>query len=190
MTRGVAERKFKRPFGTTTLAQSPSIPRRSGPHRGAARLSLVLDLRLRMGEGSASGVPWGTASGRAGWRGAISNGIANAQRGEPPLRCAHVAPESTRDGEERLSVPVEFREYATTTLLVLDLVGTFVFALSDWLALVKERLDLFGVLALSSAASTAGGITRDVLIGAVPPAPISDWRYGAVSLLPGLVTFY
>ena len=47
-------------------------------------------------------MPWGKTSGRAweGWRGgdAISNGIANAQRGETPLRCLHVAPESTRDG--------------------------------------------------------------------------------------------
>jgi uncharacterized membrane protein YeiH len=87
-------------------------------------------------------------------------------------------------------VPVEFREYATSTLLVLDLVGTFVFALSGGLAGVKERLDLFGVLGLSFAAGNAGGITRDVLIGAVPPAAIRDWRYVAVSLLAGLVTFY
>lgn len=87
-------------------------------------------------------------------------------------------------------MPVEFREYATSTLLVLDLVGTFVFALSGGLAGVKERLDLFGVLGLSFAAGNAGGITRDVLIGAVPPAAIRDWRYVAVSLLAGLVTFY
>ena len=87
-------------------------------------------------------------------------------------------------------MPIEFRDYATTTLLVLDLVGTFVFALSGGLAGVKERLDLFGVLGLSFAAGNAGGITRDVLIGAVPPAAIRDWRYVAVSLLAGLVTFY
>jgi uncharacterized membrane protein YeiH len=87
-------------------------------------------------------------------------------------------------------VPIEFRDYATSTLLVLDLVGTFVFALSGGLAGVKERLDLFGVLGLSFAAGNAGGITRDVLIGAVPPAAIRDWRYIAVSLLAGLVTFY
>jgi uncharacterized membrane protein YeiH len=59
---------------------------------------------------------------------------------------------------------------------VLDLVGTCVFALSGGLAGVKERLDLFGVLGLSFAAGNAGGITRDVLIGAVPPAAIRDRR--------------
>jgi uncharacterized membrane protein YeiH len=77
-----------------------------------------------------------------------------------------------------------------TLLLVLDLVGTFVFALSGAAAGVKRQLDLFGVLVLSFAAGNAGGITRDLLIGAVPPAAISDWRYLAVSLLAGMVTFY
>ncbi|MGH8070018.1 MAG: trimeric intracellular cation channel family protein [Candidatus Entotheonellia bacterium] len=87
-------------------------------------------------------------------------------------------------------MPVEFRDYATTTLLVLDLGGTFVFALSGGAAGVRERLDLFGVLVLSFAAASAGGIMRDLLIGAVPPAAISDWRYLGVSLLAGLVTFF
>src|SRR5690606_25561401 len=55
---------------------------------------------------------------------------------------------------------------------------------------VRERLDLFGVLVLSFVAATAGGITRDLLIGAVPPVAIGDWRYLAVSLLAGLIMFF
>ena len=74
--------------------------------------------------------------------------------------------------------------------LVLDLMGTFVFALSGALAGVKRELDLFGVLVLSFAAANSGGITRDVLIGAVPPAAVSDWRYLGVSLFAGVITFY
>lgn len=77
-----------------------------------------------------------------------------------------------------------------TLLLVLDLTGTFVFALSGATAGVKNRLDLFGVLVLSFAAGNAGGIARDLLIGAAPPAAIRDWHYLAVSLLAGLVTFW
>jgi uncharacterized membrane protein YeiH len=75
-------------------------------------------------------------------------------------------------------------------LLVLDLVGTFVFAISGATAAVTRRLDLFGTLVLSFVAGNIGGITRDVLIGSVPPAAISDWRYLAVSILAGLITFY
>lgn len=74
-------------------------------------------------------------------------------------------------------------------LLVVDLAGTFVFALSGAMAGVKHRLHLFGILVLSFAAATAGGIARDVLIGAVPPAAISDWRYVVTSLLAGLLAF-
>jgi len=75
-------------------------------------------------------------------------------------------------------------------LLIADLIGTFVFALSGATAATRRRLDLFGVLVLSFAAANAGGITRDLLIGAVPPAAISDWRYLAVSVCAGLITFW
>src|SRR5512138_2420662 len=74
-------------------------------------------------------------------------------------------------------------------LLAVDLAGTFVFALSGALAGVERRLDLFGVLVLAFAAATFGGIARDVLIGAIPPASVSDWRYLAASLGAGVVTF-
>jgi uncharacterized membrane protein YeiH len=77
-----------------------------------------------------------------------------------------------------------------TLVLVADLAGTFVFALSGALAGVERRLDLFGVLVLSFAAGCFGGLARDLLIGAVPPASISDWRYLGVSVVAGLVTFY
>ncbi len=73
---------------------------------------------------------------------------------------------------------------------LLDLAGTFVFALSGGMAGVKHKLDIFGVLVLSFVAANAGGITRDILIGAVPAGAINDWRYLGVSLVAGIVTFY
>jgi len=73
---------------------------------------------------------------------------------------------------------------------VLDLCGTFVFALSGGVAAVKNRLDIFGVLVLSFAAANSGGIARDAMIGATPVAALSDWRYVVVSLAAGLLTFY
>ncbi|HVI58248.1 MAG TPA: trimeric intracellular cation channel family protein [Luteimonas sp.] len=73
---------------------------------------------------------------------------------------------------------------------LLDFLGTFAFAISGGLTAVRHRLDLFGVLVLSFAAATAGGITRDVLLGATPPVSLVDWRYLAVSVAAGLLTFY
>lgn len=79
---------------------------------------------------------------------------------------------------------------AQTLVLVLDLAGVFVFALSGAMAAVTHRLDLFGVLVLSFAAGNTGGITRDLIIGATPPSAIGDWRYLAVSLVAGVITFW
>ncbi|WP_196838520.1 trimeric intracellular cation channel family protein [Brevundimonas sp. BAL450] len=81
-------------------------------------------------------------------------------------------------------------ELLRTLVLVLDLCGTFAFALSGAMAGVRRRLDLFGVLVLSFAAATFGGIARDLLIGATPPAALQDWRYLAVSLTAGAIVFF
>lgn len=74
-------------------------------------------------------------------------------------------------------------------VLALDVIGTFVFAISGAAAGVKKRLDLFGVVLLAFLAGNAGGVMRDVLIGAVPPAALNNWPYFAASLLAGLATF-
>src|SRR6476661_8623353 len=74
-----------------------------------------------------------------------------------------------------------------TLVLALDLFGTFVFALSGGMRGVRRQLDVFGVLVLSFAAGNAGGITRDLLIGAVPPAAIADWKYLGMSALAALL---
>lgn len=78
----------------------------------------------------------------------------------------------------------------TTFVALLELCGTFAFAISGALVAVRHRLDLFGVLVLSFAAATAGGMMRDLLLGATPPVSLVDWRYLAVSLLAGLLTFF
>lgn len=77
-----------------------------------------------------------------------------------------------------------------TLATVLDLGGTFVFAISGGLAAVNRRLDIFGILVLSFVAGNFGGITRDVLIGAVPPAALSSVNYLLVSVVAGLLTFF
>jgi len=79
---------------------------------------------------------------------------------------------------------------AATFVHVLDLGGTFVFAISGAMAAVNRRLDIFGILVLSFVAGNVGGITRDVLIGAVPPAALTDELYLSVSVLAGVITFF
>jgi len=73
---------------------------------------------------------------------------------------------------------------------VIDLGGTVVFALSGAMAGIRSRLDLFGILVVSFAAGIFGGLTRDVLIGDVPPAAIHDWRYITACSAAGVVAFF
>lgn len=75
-------------------------------------------------------------------------------------------------------------------LVVLDLTGIFVFAISGALVAVRKDLDVFGVLVLAGTTGLGGGFLRDVLIGATPPAALDDWRYLMVPVAAGLVTFW
>jgi uncharacterized membrane protein YeiH len=81
-------------------------------------------------------------------------------------------------------------EVQRTLVLILDLCGTFAFALSGAMAGIRRRVDVFGVLVLSVAAATFGGMARDILIGATPPAVLVDWRYLAVALAAGMITYF
>jgi uncharacterized membrane protein YeiH len=76
-----------------------------------------------------------------------------------------------------------------TTLVALDLLGIFVFAIAGGLVAVRKDLDVFGVLVLAGITGLGGGILRDVLIGATPPAALEDWRYLAVPVAAGLLAF-
>ncbi len=81
-------------------------------------------------------------------------------------------------------------EVTPTLLLVLELTGTFVFGLNGALtAMEAERLDLVGVIVLGMMTALGGGIVRDVLIGALPPATFRDWRYLTVALVSAVVAF-
>lgn len=55
---------------------------------------------------------------------------------------------------------------------------------------MQKRFDIFGVLFLSFVAAVAGGVARDLLIGAVPPAAIADWYAFALAMAGGLVNFF
>src|SRR5690349_17903691 len=67
--------------------------------------------------------------------------------------------------------------------VLVDLLGTFAFAISGAIAAEKRGLDLFGVLVITHITATGGGIFRDLCLGSLPPVGVSDWRYLACSLI-------
>jgi uncharacterized membrane protein YeiH len=76
-----------------------------------------------------------------------------------------------------------------TLLLILDLAGIAVFASTGALVGVRKELDVFGVAVLALITGLGGGVLRDVLIGAVPPNALQDWRYLVVPFVTALVVF-
>jgi uncharacterized membrane protein YeiH len=74
--------------------------------------------------------------------------------------------------------------------LVLDLLGTFAFALNGALTAVRTaHLDVVGVITLGIITALGGGIIRDTLLGALPPATFLDWRFLAVAAAGGAIAF-
>ena len=71
----------------------------------------------------------------------------------------------------------------------LDLTGTFVFALAGGFRGTRHALDLLGVMVLAVVTGVGGGLLRDMLLGATPPAAFADERYLLVCLLGGAVAF-
>jgi uncharacterized membrane protein YeiH len=73
--------------------------------------------------------------------------------------------------------------------LTIDLLGTFVFAVEGAMAAIAGHLDLLGLMVLAFATALGGGIIRDLLIGAVPPGSIRDWRYPTAAFFGGAIVF-
>ncbi|GAB3279094.1 trimeric intracellular cation channel family protein [Microbacterium lacusdiani] len=76
-----------------------------------------------------------------------------------------------------------------TLALVLDLLGTFFFAMSGCLLAARSRFDIIGSLFLGSLAGLGGGVIRDLVLGNVPNAFANPW-YLAPPLLAALVVYF
>jgi uncharacterized membrane protein YeiH len=72
----------------------------------------------------------------------------------------------------------------------LDLFGTMAFAVTGALIAIEHRLDIFGVIVLAATAGLAGGIIRDVVLGNIPPAGISELSYIGITVATALAAFF
>ncbi|MFJ8824630.1 trimeric intracellular cation channel family protein [Streptomyces sp. NPDC102467] len=72
----------------------------------------------------------------------------------------------------------------------LDLIGIFVFAISGALMAVRKNWDVFGIVALAEATALGGGVFRDLVIGAVPPAAFTDLGYFLTPMVAAALVFF
>ena len=72
---------------------------------------------------------------------------------------------------------------------ILELLGTVAFAVSGATTAIRKNMDILGVCVLGIVTAIGGGITRDVLLGALPPAVFDKPVYLYVALAAALVMF-
>ncbi|MEU3918306.1 trimeric intracellular cation channel family protein [Streptomyces sp. NPDC002659] len=72
----------------------------------------------------------------------------------------------------------------------LDLAGIFVFAISGALLAVRKNFDVFGIAVLAEVTALGGGLLRDLIIGAVPPAAFTDTGYFLMPLVATVLVFF
>lgn len=72
---------------------------------------------------------------------------------------------------------------------IVEILGTIAFATSGAMVAINKRVDIFGVLVLSSVTALGGGCIRDIFIGTLPPRMFSDYRYVMVAVAVALVVF-
>jgi len=82
------------------------------------------------------------------------------------------------------------KQDAGKALLVADLAGTFLFGIEGAVAAIGGNLDLLGMIVLAFSTALAGGVVRDLLIGALPPESIKNWRYAATAFTAAMLTFF
>ncbi len=84
-----------------------------------------------------------------------------------------------------------FQQFFTPAVQhTLDLMGIFVFAISGALLAVRKNFDIFGIAMLAEVTALGGGLFRDVVIGALPPAAFTDLGYFTTPLCAALLVFF
>jgi uncharacterized membrane protein YeiH len=74
-------------------------------------------------------------------------------------------------------------------IYILDILGTFAFAISGALFASDKKFDLFGVLIIAFVTAVGGGMIRDVLMNAHPINWIGDLNYVWTILMAVIFTF-
>ena len=59
-------------------------------------------------------------------------------------------------------------------ILVLDLFGTVVFAVTGALRAIEHKYDIVGIIILATVTGILGGVMRDTILGIFPPSNFSD----------------
>lgn len=75
-------------------------------------------------------------------------------------------------------------------VIVVDIIGSLVFAISGSLAAAERHFDLMGVAIIAFVTAVGGGTVRDLLIGAQPVGWMASYHYVVIVMLGVLLTYF
>jgi uncharacterized membrane protein YeiH len=96
----------------------------------------------------------------------------------------------SEDGKLRKGTGLLARYNPDFLLIAIDLASVLVFAIEGAMAGIRAELDLLGLMVVAFATALGGGMIRDLLIGAIPPNSVRDWRYPATAFVGGGAVFF
>lgn len=74
-------------------------------------------------------------------------------------------------------------------LFILDMAGTFFFAVSGAMVAIKKNMDLFGIIVLGTVTAIGGGTLREIFIGQFPPFVFRQDLYFYLAIGGSMITF-
>lgn len=75
-------------------------------------------------------------------------------------------------------------------ILILDLFGTVVFAVTGALRAIEHKYDIVGIIILATVTGILGGVMRDTILGVFPPNNFSDTIHIVLTTLTAIVIFF
>ena len=74
-------------------------------------------------------------------------------------------------------------------ILILELIGAAAFAVSGALTGIRKNMDIFGVCILGLSVAVGGGVLRDIILGATPPAMFQNPIYAITAIITCFIIF-
>lgn len=71
--------------------------------------------------------------------------------------------------------------------MILEIIGTIIFALQGSMVAIEHDLDVFGILVLALTTAVGGGMTRDIILGNTPPNMFKNPIYCILAAVTALI---
>lgn len=74
-------------------------------------------------------------------------------------------------------------------IFISEIIGTIAFSISGAMVAIEKKMDIFGVAMLGLTTAVGGGVIRDLILGATPPAMFRNPIYALTAVIAAIIIF-